>query len=208
MKIKGNKTMTNEELIEAYEADTNCPSKREPFEAEYEHHYHEIMSAVDRYDGYGDNDDAVAEAEYQEMKRIIVNTDDRKSFALAGNARFTLDNPLSGNRFTYRVRVKETDDGRTLHFVSVLTGSDNESDYTFLGTIFDGATFRHGRKSRISETAPSAKAFAWAWRRIYAGASIGPAVFMHEGRCGRCGRALTVPESIKTGLGPVCAEKE
>jgi hypothetical protein len=29
----------------------------------------------------------------------------------------------------------------------------------------------------------------------------------HEGRCGRCNRKLTVPESIETGLGPECASK-
>lgn len=27
----------------------------------------------------------------------------------------------------------------------------------------------------------------------------------HEGRCGRCGRVLTVPESVETGFGPECA---
>jgi hypothetical protein len=26
----------------------------------------------------------------------------------------------------------------------------------------------------------------------------------HEGRCGACGRRLTVPESIERGLGPEC----
>jgi hypothetical protein len=30
----------------------------------------------------------------------------------------------------------------------------------------------------------------------------------HEGRCGKCGRALTVPESIESGLGPVCESRE
>jgi hypothetical protein len=29
----------------------------------------------------------------------------------------------------------------------------------------------------------------------------------HEGRCCRCGRKLTVPESIETGLGPECASR-
>jgi hypothetical protein len=26
----------------------------------------------------------------------------------------------------------------------------------------------------------------------------------HEGRCGRCGRKLTVPDSIAIGIGPDC----
>jgi hypothetical protein len=26
----------------------------------------------------------------------------------------------------------------------------------------------------------------------------------HEGKCGKCGRQLTVPSSIETGIGPEC----
>lgn len=38
-----------------------------------------------------------------------------------------------------------------------------------------------------------------------AGGVIPPSLEVwHEGRCGRCGRALTVPESIASGIGPVC----
>lgn len=28
----------------------------------------------------------------------------------------------------------------------------------------------------------------------------------HEGKCGRCGRQLTVPESIESGFGPECVK--
>lgn len=126
-----------------------------------------------------------------------------KSFILAGKARFTLRNPETGNRFTFR--VKRADDNGPA-FVSVLTGDDNDSSYTYLGTIFGDGNFVITRKSRISPDAPSAKAFAWAWRRLNVGADLGKAECWHEGRCGRCGRALTVPESIESGLGPECAK--
>ena len=56
-------------------------------------------------------------------------------FITAGNALFTLENTATGNRFTFRVRQPGDDKP---HFVSVLTGADNESDYTFHGTIFEG----------------------------------------------------------------------
>jgi hypothetical protein len=126
---------------------------------------------------------------------------DRLAFALAGNARFTLRNTATGNRFTYRVRV--SDDGR-LHFVSLLTGPDNESAFQYLGTIRNGE-YRHGTRSRIGADAQSARAFTWAWPRL----DRLPACIevWHEGRCGRCGRALTVPESIAQGLGPECARQ-
>ena len=131
-----------------------------------------------------------------------------KRFLLAGNARVTFVSEKTGARFTYRVRAKKVDGGKVLHFVGVLTGSNNEDDYTFLGTVFEGTKFVHGRKSEIAPTAPSAKAFGWAWSHLATGALPPSCEVHHEGRCGRCGRALTVPESIESGLGPVCATKE
>ena len=127
---------------------------------------------------------------------------DMRAFVLAGNATFTLVSERTGQRFTFRVRV--SDDGRA-HFVAVLTGPDNGGDYSYLGTIRNGR-YWHGRRSRIGQDAPSARAFAWfAARVIERGRDAPGMIFMHEGRCGRCARKLTVPESIARGLGPECA---
>lgn len=122
-------------------------------------------------------------------------------YATAGKARITLVSPKTGARFTYRISVKGE-----VKFVSVLTGSDNDSDFTYLGTIFADGAYRHGRKSSIGPEAPSTKAFAWAWGALAAGV-MPTCEIWHEGRCGRCGRSLTVPESIASGLGPECASK-
>ena len=61
-----------------------------------------------------------------------------REFILAGNATITLVSVMTQVRFTYRIRMKREEyQGRfrenpNLHFVSVLTGSNNENDYTFL----------------------------------------------------------------------------
>ena len=130
-----------------------------------------------------------------------------KAFILAGNARVTLVSGATGARFTYQIREKRIDDDKTLHFVALLTGPNNTDDYRFLGTIFDDTAYKHGRKSKVPDTAPSARAFAWVWRYLAAGEMPPNVEIWHEGRCGRCARALTVPESIATGLGPVCATR-
>ncbi len=126
-------------------------------------------------------------------------------FLLAGRARFTFVSEKTGTRFTFRVTQK---DATSPHFVSVLTGSDNESSYTFLGTIFEGRSYFHGKKSKIAQDAASAKAFAWAWGYLSRGEMPPSMELWHEGRCGKCGRSLTVPESIASGIGPVCEGKE
>jgi hypothetical protein len=127
----------------------------------------------------------------------------RKAYMLAGNAIVTVVSQATGTRYTYRISakksVKEGDD--TVHFVSLLNGPENTRDYQFLGTIFAGKRFFHGKKSPIGEDAPSAKAFAWLWRNL----DSDKAEVWHSGKCGRCGRLLTDPESIERGLGPKCA---
>lgn len=130
-----------------------------------------------------------------------------RAFILAGNATVTLVSGATGARFTYRIREKEMRDGKTLHFVSLLSGPNNCEDYVFLGTIFSDAAYRHGRKSRIADSAPSARAFAWCWRFLAAGDLPPNVEVWHEGRCGRCARVLTVPESIASGIGPICATR-
>ncbi len=127
-------------------------------------------------------------------------------FMLAGNAHVTFQSLKTGTRFTYRVFVPPSlsDTSRVSHFVHVLTGPDH---YEYLGCIYGGRVWRHGVKSRVVERAPSAVAFAWCWRKLTGGRMPETLAVYHEGRCGACGRRLTTPESIESGLGPVCAKK-
>jgi hypothetical protein len=121
-----------------------------------------------------------------------------REYLLAGNAVVTFRNSSTGNRFTYKVR--RPDDAHP-HFVSIPGGGEG---WTFMGTIFDSVTYRHGKRSSISRDSQSAKTFEWLWRNID---SLPAEIeIWHEGSCLRCGRQLTVPESIKRGYGSVCAE--
>jgi hypothetical protein len=127
-----------------------------------------------------------------------------REFVLAGNARITLKSKLSGTRFSYRVRECEGKEG--LFFVGLLSGSDNESAYSYMGVIRDG-NFSVTKKSHISAGAPSAMAFDFFWKYLLVQRIHSNLEVWHEGHCGRCGRTLTVPESIERGIGPECASK-
>jgi len=130
-------------------------------------------------------------------------------FMLAGNARFTLRSVQSGVRYTYKIR-KSDDRGDcvrpTVWFVSLLTGSDNNSDYTYMGLI-NSNKFGVTRKSKYSETSQPVVAFKWVWGKLIANLDPHGVEIWHSGRCGRCGRSLTVPESIESGFGPECIGK-
>jgi len=127
-----------------------------------------------------------------------------QQFMFAGNSTFTVRSGNTGTRFTFKVRKPKPD---SPHFVSVLSGSDNENSYQFVGTIFGNGTYSHGVRSKISVDAPAAKAARWIVERVISGRELVNCEVWHEGRCGRCGRKLTVPESIESGLGPECITK-
>lgn len=132
----------------------------------------------------------------------LLTAEETLAFALAGRAIFTLVSAKTGSRFTFRVsRCKGESEDRPW-FVSVLTGPDQ---YTYLGSIFPGSLrFNRGKKSPIGTDAASFRAFSWSWEAFRAGQMPTALEVWHEGRCGRCGRRLTVPASILSGLGPEC----
>ena len=125
-----------------------------------------------------------------------------RRFMLGGKAIVTFESQKTGAHFTYQINVKKGTPGP--HFVKVLTRPDT---YEFLGTIFEGKVYVHGRKSRISDEAKSNAAFMWAWKKLSGGIMPEGMQVFHEGRCARCARRLTVPSSILSGFGEECLAK-
>lgn len=130
---------------------------------------------------------------------------DPKTFILAGNAYFTLASKKTGKRFTYRVRRAFV--CQDIWYVGVLSGPHNNRSYTSLGFINYAGAFEATNKT-ISKDAPSLSAFNWFWHNLSTQGKIPSTVdFFHAERCCRCGRLLTVPESVMQGIGPECATK-
>ncbi len=127
------------------------------------------------------------------------------AFVLAGSSRFTLVSKETGKRLTFWVRKPSRFTEQQPYFVKIMYGPDNEKSYAFLGLIFNRATYRLGRKSAFAWESPAQKAFAWFWVQLKLGRLSDKMEFWHEGRCGRCGRTLTVPSSVEAGIGPECA---
>jgi len=136
------------------------------------------------------------------MENLFTRAADVREFASAGKATLTIESRQSGARFTYRIKCPQD---RGILFVSVLSGADNETAYSYFGYIRRGVFFHGGQKAKCGYEAPSVRAFAWAWQRLMQDRIPDNIRIWHEGRCGRCGRKLTVPSSIASGLGPECA---
>lgn len=143
-----------------------------------------------------------------------------KDFLLAGRAVFTVAGKAT--RFTFKIRRKEPQAGSRFgpsYYVDVLTGvkplpddadeDEFNSPYSYLGILnADTGAVKLTKGSKVTEADQALKALRWTLALVWAGRELpAPAAIYHEGRCGRCGKPLTVPESILSGIGPDCAKK-
>jgi hypothetical protein len=137
-----------------------------------------------------------------------------REFILAGDARFTIEKP-DGSHRTYRVKYREANGNfKETWFVSLLTGSDNDADgsYTYIGVLDDFTG-----QVRVTKASPYPlndgpvfllnRVLARIWADDHETVERAGYRVHHEGRCGRCGHVLTVPESIERGIGPECWSK-
>ena len=134
------------------------------------------------------------------------NVEDISKFLFAGHAILTIESAKTGNHFTFSIKTSKKDDPKACYFVSVLTGPNNDANYTYLGTIFNKREFKLTAKSKITADALSYKSFSFLLNNVSSGKLHEDLNVYHFGTCGRCGRTLTTPESIIRGLGPECAK--
>lgn len=119
------------------------------------------------------------------------------------NGRITIENTNRGTHRTFQVRT-QPDDAKFApgtRILSLLTGSDNESDYLGFAFVRDEQVilwkkYRTEQYQRLVDVLLRPEHYE----------SLG-CRYLYEGRCRRCNRTLTTPESIQSGIGPVCAEK-
>lgn len=131
------------------------------------------------------------------MTPELLHHDFALAYILGGKSIVTVLNPNTGNRFTYKVTKHKTEN---IYFVSVLTNPDH---YTFIGTVLING-FKHSNKSEISSGAPSVKVFNYIYDKLKTKNLPDFIEIYHSGRCAKCCRTLTDPESIKIGFGPHC----
>lgn len=133
-----------------------------------------------------------------------------KQFVLAGDATFTIETP--DGHHTFKVQhVEATDRWQESYFVKMLVGADNTADYAYIGKLdaFTGQVATTA-KSKLPQEHRTIRVLNRILARVWcddhnAYEQHGYATH-HEGKCGRCGRKLTTPASVKSGIGPECAK--
>lgn len=134
-----------------------------------------------------------------------VSIDDHFNLA-THNGIITVENTNRGTHRTFRIKTQKDDDSFAPgeRILSLLTGPDNTNDYMQIGFV---------------KTNKSGRAYVILWRR-HRNDTMQALVkvllntdhyrklgvrYHHEGRCIKCNRCLTTPESVRNGIGPKCA---
>lgn len=153
----------------------------------------------------------------EEIGAGLLSVEDARNYVLGGNSLFTLKNSRTGSRFTFKVKHKKKANDVDLFFVKVKR--DNEGGYLYIGCVWGDKPYAFRKGKKVSWEAGSVKYATWIFKKLYEmdrngklknseDVDLMSAEVWHEGVCGVCGRQLTVPESIRNGIGPVCMKKD
>ncbi len=127
------------------------------------------------------------------------------------NGIYTIHSGATGDHRTFRISTQvdtaEFAPGRRI--IGLLTGPDNQSDYTGFGFVDDQGIHVWAKQRGTDMLWEKYAEMLWS---LALDAALSPWArqgykLMVEGRCLKCNRVLTEPNSLITGLGPVCGER-
>jgi Family of unknown function (DUF6011) len=156
-----------------------------------------------------------------QVSDVCVETSTYRKFELPAppsfknhNGYITVENPKTGDHRTFRVKLETWNEGEpnevTNRVVSLLTGPDRTRarDWTKFAFVKDGEVKVWNKfKLEIALKPSPFPSYAKILNDPERGEELGLR-YMLEGRCRACDRALTNPESIRSGIGPVCGRRE
>lgn len=130
------------------------------------------------------------------------------------NGTYTVTSPTGDHRTFYiKTQPEDSKFSPGARIISLLTGPDNENDYQPFGFVTDnGINVWKSKRSTDPHARSDWEKFA---AMVWSLAVNGEKSFFFqkgcrmlvEGRCIRCNRKLTHPESILSGIGPECGAR-
>lgn len=139
----------------------------------------------------------------------IVEQSKALNFIFAGNCLFTIKSLTTDKHYTYKVIGSNTSYYRVYDISGrlVLKVEDNKFVFDKHATFLVDYYKTHNFKESFSDNRYLLiLAFCFTIEMLKLHHTHSNIEIWHHGRCGRCARPLTVPESIQLGLGPECAK--
>lgn len=131
------------------------------------------------------------------------------NFVLGGRALFTVSNANS-THYTFKVERKDPKPGSrftTPSFFLYVKAGTVDKKKTYMGVVTPQLQLRLTRGSKFAADSTTVKVATFALS-VITGARALPEGYSieHAGKCGRCGKKLTHPESKRIGFGPDCID--
>lgn len=131
-------------------------------------------------------------------------------FILAGKCEFILHSTKTNEDFKFEMTKQQTkeNENKFIYFLNTLHGYDK----TYAGVIwFNDKTqefqFSQGKKGQVASKELNIRSLIFVLNKLLKNETVQYLDVFHTGRCGKCGKKLTTPESILTGLGPTCSKR-
>ena len=129
------------------------------------------------------------------------------------NGWVTIENPETGRHRTFQVETISDEASaeymRGKRVVRLLTGPDRDNDTTGFAFVSPEGQVQVWKRFRSAVVGQSSEWEKFARLLQFPAHFAGRGLVYHiEGRCRRCNRPLTHPQSIMSGIGPICAGRE
>lgn len=123
------------------------------------------------------------------------------------NGCITMFNPETGQHRTFRIRTQPKDStfNPGSRIVALLTGPDNTHDYQQFGFVNPNGSivlWRRFRDSAVFQAYVNMLRFPKTYMERHG------IQYRYEGRCRVCNAKLTNPDSIISGIGPICGGRQ
>ncbi len=121
------------------------------------------------------------------------------------NGFLTVKSTRTGDHRTFRVSTQkdDADFAPGERVIGLLTGPDNASDYTSFGFVKGDRVFVW-KKRRGGQFDSLARMI----ERLDNHVVKGDVELNIDAKCRKCNRPLTTPESVESGIGPICRGRE
>jgi len=118
------------------------------------------------------------------------------------NGTITVRNPATHQHRTFRIRTQKKDSrfAPGMRVLSLLTGPDNETSFTPFAFVLEGGRVLVWSKYRGTQFERLARLMM----HLEAEQQRHGLEVQWSAKCRCCNRKLTTPESIASGIGPVC----
>lgn len=121
-----------------------------------------------------------------------------RAYVLGGKAIFTLYSEKTKLRYTFRIVAPKD---KEWYRIERLFGDDNTKDYRTIGVF----RLHDLLYTKFNHYGPAESQIKYFLNVLWGPLSWPETMYFYpSGRCARCGRLLTTPDSIETGFGPKC----